>query len=180
MFFDLVSKNNNGIRLNREAAMLHPAFERLLIDEHLGETAFRFVSLVCDYRSPLRHYPQQDRVSKAIDILYGATADAGMIDSVIVREAMDAYEEMQRDADFNNYYALEEKCAEIARFFNETEVSAESIELLEKAGKTLKTLTDMKSSLKEIVFAKVEREDAITGVRAGKMLSFAEKKFTVK
>lgn len=157
--------------------MLYPPFERLLADEHLGDTAFRFVSLVCDYRSPLRHYPQKDRLEKAIDILYGAAFDSRLLDTPVVREAMDAYDQLQRDADFNNYYALEEKCAEIARFFNETEVSAESIELLEKAGKTLKTLTDMKTTLKEIVFAKVEREDAITGVRAGKTLSFAEKKF---
>lgn len=178
MFFAIINKL--GLDFNKDEIHLVPAFDALLKDPDLGIKAFRFIVACYDYRSPYRGLPEAYRIKKCAEDIYKQKGKVHQLDSDKVRFAIEAYNDLQVDSDWQEYFAIEEKCTEIAKYIHETPLDPESIDSLDKAGKTLKTYNDIKRDLKEILFARVEKPEGNMNIRAGKKLSFAEEKFLPK
>jgi len=175
MFFSVVNKL--GLDFTKDEIALVPQFNDLLKDKELGMKAFHFIVACYHYLSPYQNLGEEERIKKCAEDIFKQKGKVHALDSQKVKVAIDKFNELQFDSDWENYFALEKQCRDISKFLNETEFTAETMEYLEKSGRTLKVLSEMKNELKEIIFAKVQKPEENLRMRARKKLSFAEEKF---
>lgn len=175
MFFEINDKL--GLKFIEQEIRMVPEFAALLSDKELGIKAFDFIVKCYRYNSPYRALPEEQRIKLCAEAAFKQKGKVHALDSDKVARAIDVFNELQFDSDWEEYYAVETKCTEIAKFIKETPLAEEAMDMLDKAGRTLKTYNDIKRDLKEIVFTKVERAEDNMSIRAGKRLSFAEEKF---
>ncbi len=176
MFFKVATNDDLGIEFIRKEIMLHPAFAAIINDPSLGMQSFRFIVLCYNYLSPFRNLKEKDRMAKCTEQIYHKKF-VQELDCDKMRIAIDEYNELQFDSDFEEYYSIEESSTEIAQLIRDTEKTTENMEALEKMGKTLAIFNKLKSDLKEILFAKIKKPEDKMNMRAGKKLSFAERQF---
>ncbi len=174
MFFHVNTRL--GVDFNLDFIGQVPQFEVLLQDKELGLLSFKWIVLVYDYMSPIRHMNEADRMAQATEMIYGKKF-MPELNSDKVKAAIDKYVELSYDSDFAEYYSIESACTQISQLIDETEKNMDNMESLQKAGATLKTLNALKTDLKDILFTKIQSKDDDMKIRSGKKLSYADKKF---
>lgn len=175
MFFSTSSKL--GIKFTLNEIYLVPEFEAVMKTPQLGEKAFRFIVSCYSYLSPYRHIPEETRIQRCLAEIYASPPEA--ITGEIMQAAIHKFNDLQFDSDFEEFYASEEKCTEIAQMLRSIPAEPVNMEILQQAARALAEMNKLKRELKEILFSKIESPEEKVQAMGNKKTSFADRQFKI-
>jgi len=168
----LVNINRAGdIYKDDDGVMLVLEFQEVLKAEGLGQTAMKWVALVCDYESPYRHFIEVERKKAVSKDLYGIYKWEGETRPKVLA-AVDKYKELQFDPLDEQLIAFNKKITQFTTYMNNMHIDEDTAEGLQKIMIGIEKIYKTRQTLVDSIERRGERQK----IAGNKQLSFLERR----
>lgn len=174
MYLLQVSKSGDVFK-DDSGVVTVPEFVAVIEAKKLGYNAVKWVALVCDYDSPYRHLPLEERKKMVSKDIYDKYEWAGQNRAEVIA-AIDKYILLQRDPLDEQLKTFNDKIDEFTKLLDKTKITADNAESIQKimigVDKVLKT--------RQAVVDAIERRGKREVISGDKKLSLLERNLDSK
>jgi hypothetical protein len=167
MYNHLIEIQKDGnVFLQDDSIALMPKLWAVYKDKHMGSNGVRWIVAMCDYKSPFRRLPLEERTRQVSFSVFGKDVWSYAKDKK-VDEAIDEYNMLQRSPLIDQYNAMLEMSYKITKTYQTMSPTKENISDINKLAVEMQKAADSMEKLKELIIKSQDADSKFHGSTSG-------------